>query len=51
MMLQNGKKRKLKSGIVMTGKIYADGVKVQSVKNQYIEDVIARLQELQDKYA
>lgn len=45
------KPRKLKNGIKMTGKIYVDGAKVQYVKNQYIGDVILRLQELQDKYA
>jgi ribosomal 50S subunit-recycling heat shock protein len=47
----NMKPRRLKHGIVMTGKIYIDGAKVQNVKNQSIGDVITRLQELQDKYA
>jgi ribosomal 50S subunit-recycling heat shock protein len=50
-MLKNTKPRRLKHGIVMTGKIYVDGAKVQNVKNQSIGDVITRLQELQDKYA
>ena len=49
-MPKNTKPRRLKNGIVMTGKIYVDGAKVQCVKNQSIKDVIIRLQELQDKY-
>lgn len=49
-MPKNTKPRRLKNGIVMTGKIYIDGSKIQHVKNQSIKDVIIRLQELQDKY-
>jgi hypothetical protein len=51
-MSQTKKKppRRLNHGIIMTGKIYVDGTKVQNVKNQDITVVIERLKELQDKY-
>ena len=44
------KPRKLNNGLIMTGKIYADGAKITSVKRQRIDVVIKQLQELQDKY-